>query len=95
MKDARDILKKPVITEKSMDLVGQNKYTFLVDLVANKIEIKRAVEELFRVKVEKVRTIRYKGRLKRVRGRLGRTPDYKKAIVTLKEGNKIDIFEGV
>jgi large subunit ribosomal protein L23 len=95
LKDARDILKKPVITEKSMDLVGQNKYTFLVDLVANKIEIKRAVEELFRVKVEKVRTIRYKGRLKRVRGRLGRTPDYKKAIVTLKEGNKIDIFEGV
>ncbi len=95
MKNPRDILKKPLITEKSMDLVGENKYTFIVDLNANKIEIKRAVEELFKVKVEKVHTIRYKGRLKRVRGRLGRTPDYKKAIVTLKQGNKIEIFEGV
>ncbi len=95
MKDPRDILKKPVISEKSMDLVQENKYTFLVESNANKIEIKRAVEELFKVKVEKVRTIRYKGRLKRVRGRLGRTPGFKKAIVTLKEGNKIEIFEGV
>lgn len=95
MKNPRDILKKPLITEKSMDLVGENKYTFIVDLNANKIEIKKAVEELFKVKVEKVHTIRYKGRMKRVRGRMGRTPDYKKAIVTLKEGNKIEIFEGV
>lgn len=94
MKNPRDILKKPLISEKSMDLVGENKYTFVVDLAANKIEIKKAVEELFKVKVDKVRTIRHKGRIKRVRGRLGRTPDYKKAIVTLKEG-KIEIFEGV
>lgn len=95
MKNPRDILKKPLITEKSMDLVGENKYTFIVDLNANKIEIKKAVEELFKVKVEKVHTIRYKGRLKRVRGRMGRTPDYKKAIVRLKAGDKIEIFEGV
>lgn len=94
MKNPRDILKKPLISEKSMDLVGENKYTFVVDLAANKIEIKKAVEELFKVKVDKVRTIRHKGRIKRVRGRLGRTSDYKKAIVTLKEG-KIEIFEGV
>jgi large subunit ribosomal protein L23 len=95
VKNPRDILKKPLITEKSMDLVGENKYTFIVDLDANKIEIKKAVEELFKVKVEKVHTIRYKGRVKRVRGRLGRTPAFKKAVVTLKEGNKIEIFEGV
>lgn len=94
IKNPRDILKKPLITEKSMDLVGENKYTFIVDLNSNKIEIKRAVEELFKVKVDKVHTIRYKGRLKRVRGRIGRTAAYKKAIVTLKEG-KIEIFEGV
>jgi len=95
LKNPRDILKKPLITEKSMDLVGENKYTFIVDLNSNKIEIKKAVEELFKVKVKKVNTIRYKGRLKRVRGRIGRTRDYKKAIVTLKEGDKIEIFEGV
>jgi len=94
IKNPRDILKKPLITEKSMDLVGENKYTFIVDLNSNKIEIKRAVEELFKVKVDKVHTLRYKGRLKRVRGRIGRTAAYKKAIVTLKEG-KIEIFEGV
>lgn len=94
IKNPRDILKKPLITEKSMDLVGENKYTFIVDLNSNKIEIKRAVEELFKVKVDKVHTLRYKGKVKRVRGRIGRTSAYKKAIVTLKEG-KIEIFEGV
>ncbi|MFZ5648759.1 MAG: 50S ribosomal protein L23 [Bacillota bacterium] len=94
MKNPRDILKKPLITEKSMDLVAENKYTFIVAPDSNKIEIKKAVEELFKVKVDKVHTIRYKGRVKRVRGRLGRTSGYKKAIVTLKEG-KIEIFEGV
>ncbi len=95
MKNPRDILKKPLITEKSMDLVEDNKYTFIVDLKSNKIEIKKAVEELFKVKVEKVNTMRYKGRMTRVRGRLGYTQDYKKAIVTLKQGDKIEIFEGV
>lgn len=94
MKNPRDILKKPLITEKSMDLVAESKYTFIVAPDSNKVEIKKAVEELFKVKVDKVHTIRYKSKLKRVRGRLGRTPGFKKAIVTLKEG-KIEIFEGV
>lgn len=94
MKNPRDILKRPLITEKSMDLVAESKYTFIVASDSNKIEIKKAVEELFKVKVDKVHTIRYKGRVKRVRGRLGRTSAFKKAIVTLKEG-KIEIFEGV
>ncbi|MBE3587506.1 MAG: 50S ribosomal protein L23 [Thermoanaerobacteraceae bacterium] len=95
MKDPRDILKRPVVSEKSMSLVGDNKYTFIVDPAANKIEIKKAVEELFNVKVEKVNTMRVKGKVKRVRNIVGRRPDVKKAIVTLKEGNKIELFEGV
>ncbi|KAF1085221.1 50S ribosomal protein L23 [Sporotomaculum syntrophicum] len=94
MKNPRDIIKKPVITEKSMGLVEENKYTFIVDIGSNKIEIRKAVEELFNVKVDKVRTMRVKGKLKRVRNRWGKTPDRKKAIVTLKEG-KIQLFEGV
>ncbi len=95
MKDARDVLKRPVITEKSMSLQEENKYTFVVDLKANKVEIKQAVEQMFNVKVLKVRTMRYKGKMKRVRQVLGKTPDYKKAIVTLQEGNKIELFEGM
>ncbi|WP_347489932.1 50S ribosomal protein L23 [Desulfoscipio sp. XC116] len=95
MKNPRDIIKKPVVTEKSMSLVEENKYTFIVDMGANKIEIRQAVEELFNVKVDKVRTMRVKGKLKRVRHRWGKTPDRKKAIVTLKEGQKIQLFEGV
>ena len=95
MKDPQDILKKPLITEKSNDLLEQNKYTFLVDLDANKIEIRQAVESLFKVKVEKVNTMRVKGKIKRVRRIPGRTPDRKKAIVTLKEGDRIEIFEGL
>lgn len=95
MKDPRDILIKPVVTEKSMGLLEDNKYTFIVDLNANKIEIKQAVEELFKVKVDKVRTMRVKGKWKRVRNRWGKVPDRKKAIVTLKPGNKIQLFEGV
>jgi len=94
MKNPRDIIKKPVITEKSMGLVEENKYTFIVDMGSNKIEIRQAVEELFSVKVDKVRTMRVKGKLTRVRNRWGKKPDRKKAIVTLKEG-KIQFFEGV
>ena len=95
MKNPRDILKKPLITEKSNDLLAENKYTFLVDLDANKIEIRQAVESLFKVKVEKVNTMRVKGKIKRVRRIPGRTPERKKAIVTLKEGDRIEIFEGL
>jgi len=95
VKNPRDILKKPLVTEKSTSLLVQNKYTFIVDLNANKIEIRQAVEDLFKVKVEKVNTMRVKGKIKRVRRIPGRTPERKKAIVTLKEGDRIEIFEGV
>jgi len=95
MKNPRDILKKPVITEKSVSLIGDNKYTFLVDKKANKTEIKQAVEKLFNVVVVKVNTMNVKGKPRRVRYQVGRTPDVKKAVVTLAEGNKIEIFEGV
>lgn len=95
MKDPRDILKKPVVTEKSTSLLQDNKYTFVVDPSANKTEIKQAVEKVFKVKVEKVNTMNVKGKIKRVRRIPGRTPDTKKAIVTLKKGDKIEIFEGM
>ncbi|HBQ27991.1 50S ribosomal protein L23 [Peptococcaceae bacterium SCADC1_2_3] len=95
MKNPRDILNKPVITEKSMSLVQGGKYTFIVALTANKVEVKKAVEELFKVKVKKVNTLRVKGKAKRVRNIVGRTSEIKKAIVTLREGDRIEIFEGV
>lgn len=95
MKNPADILKKPLITEKSTELMGENKYTFLVDLKANKVEIRQAVETLFKVKVEKVNTMRVKGKMKRVRRILGKTPDTKKAIVKIKEGDRIELFEGI
>ncbi len=95
MKDPRDVLKRPVVTEKSTSLLQDNKYTFVVDPGANKTEIKQAVEKIFKVKVEKVNTMNVKGKIKRVRRIPGRTPDTKKAIVTLKKGDKIEIFEGM
>jgi len=95
MKDPRDILRKPLITEKSTALIEENKYTFQVDPRANKTEIKQAVESIFNVKVEKVNTMNVRGRMKRVRNIRGRTPDTKKAIITLKKGDKIEIFEGI
>lgn len=95
MKFAHDILRKPLISEKSMSLTEGNKYTFIVDPQANKTEIKRAVEEIFKVKVLKVNTIRVKGKRVRRRNIVGRTPEIKKAVVTLQPGDKIEIFEGV
>ncbi|HZK17932.1 MAG TPA: 50S ribosomal protein L23 [Clostridia bacterium] len=95
MKDYRDILRKPLITEKSMSLLEQNKYTFLVDLKANKTEIKQAVESIFKVNVTNVNTIRVRGKIKRVRRVPGKTPDVKKAIVTLRDGDTIEMFEGI
>jgi large subunit ribosomal protein L23 len=95
VKDPHDILKKPLITEKSTSLLQENKYTFKVDPDANKTEIKQAVESIFKVKVEKVNTMNVKGKKKRVRNIPGRTSGSKKAIVTLKKGDKIEIFEGV
>lgn len=90
-----DVLKKPLITEKSTSLLQENKYTFEVDPRANKTEITQAVQSIFKVKVEKVNTMRVKGKTKRVRNIPGKTPDRKKAIVTLRKGDKIEIFEGM
>jgi len=93
--DPRDVIKRPVVTEKSTDLMQQGKYVFEVDRAANKTQIKRAVETIFDVKVVKVNTIRVRGKLRRQGRSLGRTPDRKKAVVTLQEGQQIPIFEGL
>lgn len=95
MKDPRDIIIKPVVTEKSMDLLADNKYTFIVDRKANKTEIKNAIEKIFDVRVDKVRTMNVKGKTKRMGRFEGKTPTRKKAIVTLKPGHKIRLFEGM
>lgn len=96
MKRAQDIILKPIITEKSMAGISLKKYTFKVAKDANKIEIAKAVEELFSVTVDKVNTMNCKGRLKRQGRTAGYTPDWKKAIVTLSEDSKaIEFFEGM
>ena len=89
--DTYNIIKRPLRTEKSVaDGEATNSYHFEVDLKANKIQIKKAVEKHFDVKVQDVRTIVRKGKTRRVRFKLGRTKDWKKAVVTLKEGSTID-----
>jgi large subunit ribosomal protein L23 len=90
-----DVVKGPVITEKGT-LVNErgNQVVFRVHPQANKVEIRQAIESLFKVKVEKVRTSRQLGKLRRVGKHMGRRPDWKKAYVTLKEGDRIDFFEG-
>lgn len=93
--EARDIIIKPVVTEKSIGLMENNKYVFKVALSANKIEIKKAIEEIFKVKVVDVNTVRVKGKEKRMGRSVGKTSDYKKAIVQLAEGDSIEIFEGL
>ncbi|MFA4842424.1 MAG: 50S ribosomal protein L23 [Candidatus Omnitrophota bacterium] len=85
------ILKAILRTEKSTLFEPKGKYLFLVDKTANKIQIKRAVEEIYKVKVNDVNTIVASGKLKRVRYQLGMTPDTKKAVVTLKSGQKIEV----
>ena len=95
MKLARDLIIKPVITERSVDLMQDNKYTFKVEKSANKIEIKQAIEEIFKVHVVNVNTVRVKGKNKRMGRYQGMTSEWKKAIVTLAEGETIEIFEGM
>jgi large subunit ribosomal protein L23 len=90
-----DIIRAPVITEKSTNVSEHNQVIFRVSLDATKREVKAAVEGLFNVKVTAVNTIRVQGKLKRVRGRPGRRSDYKKAIVTLVEGQRIDVTTGI
>ena len=92
-----DIIKRPVITEQSMDSVADKKYVFMVDINSNKTEIKAAVEEIFGVKVSKVNTVRMQGKVKRTGAYpAGKRADYKKAIVTLTADSKtIEFFEGM
>lgn len=95
MTNARNIIKRPVITEHSTDLMSDKKYTFEVDINSNKTEIKDAIEEIFDVKVAKVNTMNYKGKLKRFGRYSGLTPRRKKAIVTLTPDSKeLEFFEG-
>ncbi|AMX00497.1 50S ribosomal protein L23 [Rummeliibacillus sp. G93] len=90
--EAREVLKRPVITERSSEQMAENKYTFEVDTRANKTEVKDAVEEIFGVKVEKVNIMNYKGKFKRVGRHGGYTNKRRKAIVKLSEG-EIELFE--
>jgi large subunit ribosomal protein L23 len=91
-----EVIRRPLITEKSTRLGGENKYVFEVHREANKVQIKEAVERAFNVRVTAVNVINVKGKARRVRGgRIIRRPDWKKAIVTLAEGDKIELFEGV
>jgi large subunit ribosomal protein L23 len=90
-----DVIKSPVVTEKSTLLSQQNKVTFKVDVRANKQDIKKAVEALFKVKVKSVNTINQEGKIKLFRGRPGQRNATKKAIVTLAEGETLDVMSGV
>jgi large subunit ribosomal protein L23 len=91
MTSAYDIIKALIRTEKATQYEPDGKYLFLVRNSANKIQIKQAIEEIYKVKVKDVNTFISRGKLKKVRYQLGRTPDVKKAIVTLKEGQKIEV----
>jgi large subunit ribosomal protein L23 len=91
-----DILLKPVITEKSMELMAEKKYTFLVHPDANKYQIKAAIEEVFGVKVDSVHTMQYDGKVRRVGRTIGKTNRFKKAIVKLTADSKtIDFFDNI
>ena len=92
--DHRDVLLAPVVSEKSYGLLDENKYTFLVAPGANKTEIKIAVETIFKVKVTGVNTINRQGKKRRTRTGIGKRPDTKRAIVTVADGEHIDIFSG-
>jgi large subunit ribosomal protein L23 len=92
--DPRDVLLKPVISEKSYGLLDENKYTFLVHPDANKTQIKIAVEQVFNVKVTSVNTINREGKRKRTRLGYGKRKNTKRAIVSVAPGDRIDIFGG-
>ena len=90
---SRDVILAPVVSEKSYSLLDGNQYTFIVHPDANKTEIRQAVEEIWDVKVEKVNTLNRKGKVKRFRFQQGKRKDTKRAVVKLKAGDKIEIFE--
>ncbi len=93
MKTARDVIIRPVVSEKSYAGLENNTYTFLVDPRSNKTEIKEAIQKIWDVRVLSVNTINRKGKVKRRRFTQGKRPDQKRAIVTLAEGDSIEIFE--
>ena len=95
MKDPRDVIQRPVVSEKSYGRHDANVYPFVVHAAASKPEIRDAVQSIFEVKVEKVNTLNRKGKRKRNRktGKFGRRPDTKRALVTLAEGSSIELFE--
>lgn len=96
MKNPHDIIIKPVLSEKSYDQLPDKRYTFIVDIKANKTEIKQAVETIFGVKVESVNTLRQQGKMKRMGVHIGRRPSFKKAFVKLTaESKEIEFFEGM
>ncbi|MGH7466939.1 MAG: 50S ribosomal protein L23 [Longimicrobiales bacterium] len=96
MRDPRQVIIRPVVTERSTTLAEDSgKYTFIVNRAANKIDIKNAVQMLFEVKVRHVRTANFRGKFRRVGRSEGYRSAYKKAIVTLVEGERIDMYEGV
>ncbi len=97
MKNPHDIIRRPVLTEKGYDGIAEKKYVFEVDINANKIEIKQALEAVFKdIKVKRVNTLRVLGRIKRQGKSQGRTPEVKKAYVTLTDDSKpIEFFEGM
>ena len=92
MKDPREVIIRPVITEHSYDMMNNNTYTFEVAKSSNKVEIAQAIEAIFNVKVVKVNTLNVKSKPKRVRYKVGRTRTWKKAMVTLAEGDTIELF---
>jgi large subunit ribosomal protein L23 len=92
--DPRDILLRPVISEKSYGLIDEGKYTFIVSPDANKTQIKIAVEQVFDVKVTSVNTINRQGKRKRTKSGFGKRADTKRAVVSLKPGDRIEIFGG-
>jgi large subunit ribosomal protein L23 len=91
--EARDVLIRPRITERTTELMAEGKYVFIVDKRANKIQIADAVAEIFSVKVEKVNTVNVKGKTKRMGRTSGKRPNYKKAIVKLAPGETIEFFQ--
>jgi large subunit ribosomal protein L23 len=96
MRSPYQVVRKPLLTEKGTRLKEEgNQYVFRVAKTANKIEIKQAIEQLFKVTVLEVRTLQVRGKVKRLGRFQGRKPDWKKAIATLKKGDSIELYEGV
>ncbi|MFN2590658.1 MAG: 50S ribosomal protein L23 [Actinomycetota bacterium] len=93
MKSPRDVIIRPIVSEKSYAGIDANRYTFLVSPQANKTEIKEAIQQIWNVRVLAVNTINRKGKVKRTRLATGKRPDQKRAVVTLAEGDRIEIFE--